>query len=119
MDETKRPEEQRKLAEVIAEKINVLNELGDSEDMDQIIVLVRHLCGNLRFADGRSLEDVMKEQKLRKNLNDTAAGEEPSDEYGDEESEEEVEEIEEEEGEEESDSASDSLYDEIEEEERQ
>jgi hypothetical protein len=62
LDDTNRPEDQRKLAEVIKEKINVLNELGDVEDINQVIVLVKHLCGNLRFADGRSLDDVLNEQ---------------------------------------------------------
>jgi hypothetical protein len=85
--------------------------------MDQIIIIIKHLCGNLRFSDGRSLEDVLKEQKLRKNLKKDGDKTSSEDSYGDEIEEEGESEMEE--GSESEDDGSSSLYDEIEEEERQ
>lgn len=77
----KNPRDQKKLHDLIKKRVNVLNEFrdGTADDLDSVIDLSKYLIDNLRFADGRSLRDIHRDDLLQKKLRDDESDEEEYD----------------------------------------
>lgn len=74
----KNPKDKKKLHDLINKRCNVLNEFrdGTADDLDSVIDLSKYLIDNLRFADGRSLRDIHKDEMLDKKMRDDESDEE-------------------------------------------